>query len=62
MTRLILVLVVLVLAYWLVRNVIRGFLSGRNPGNENVRGRHPSRKESYTDVQDADYKDITDEK
>ena len=61
MTRLILLVVVLVMAYWLARNIIRGFLRGMGLGNENPRGRADGKKD-YRDVQDAEFEDITNKK
>jgi len=61
-TRLILFLLILVLGYWLVRNVIQAFLRGLGLGNENVRSEKPVRpKQEYNDVQDAEFTDITDD-
>ncbi len=63
MTRLIILLIAIVMVYWLVRNVIRAFLRGLNPENENVKGGGVRRRsQDYKDVQDAEFKDISDEK
>lgn len=61
MTRLLVLVVLLVLGYWLIRNIIRGFLRGMGLGNENMQGAARQKKD-YRDVQDADFKDITNEK
>jgi len=61
MTRLIVIAVLFVIVYWLARNIIRGFLRGLGLGNENVgRGGGMKSKKEYTDVQDAEFKDISD--
>ena len=61
MTRLLVLVVIMVLGYWLIRNIIRGFLRGMGLGNENMKGAARPKKD-YRDVQDAEFKDITNEK
>ena len=63
MTRVLAFLFLVVIVYFLARNVIRGILRGLNLGNKNNSGKNGrGSTKDYRDVQDADFKDITDDK
>jgi hypothetical protein len=47
--------------YWFVRRLVRSFLGGLNPENRKVHRDGAQPGQTYSDVQDAEFKDISDQ-
>jgi hypothetical protein len=63
MTRFVLLSLAIIFIYWLFRRILRSFLEGLRPENRNVRGSGGGGKtEIYRDVQDAEFRDVSDER